>query len=640
MKSFFSFVFLLLPIVFIPVISSCSTQIDDRSFLSGLDSVDNSISSGDTGEAVKQLRSLEKKAHSSFARIGVYRRYMVLGETNSAERVMVRGLSKIPGNRELSAVYGHFLLRQNRVPEAVAVLRCLSGTPYGSLYSEALFRNMEITHGGNINYFSKDLSNSYYDAYAGTRDWNWYINVVLIYLAEGNYAAAESMEPQKADDPLHALFWAQIRYDNCDYAACLKWLERESSPAGKNRAATLRADSYLLSGDISAAENYRTDLLKQAASDPSIIIDPSVYINSALWAKNHKNIIREYELVSSVIEHYPYYIPGIILYGDYAYESSKPKYTTDLDQAVRSTKLRTLDMIQSDAIPKISAADALLHMNALMEKQKKETNHINPELVVACQSLSDIVSPPVNNGFRIAAVWKLLEDNETGVNLYPPVIMQYAVHELLRLEHQDDARALFIRYLNARYNLSSSKETGDAAEKETTDIFGGSKRNPAHAQVPVDVVAMVFGDSVAGDLSSMELWECEVSAYFALADSNFVAAQRIYEYVLFQTGKDNSASSQDVQNYQWISEYASIPSIINLAMIYSSTGRYREALKLYTAAAGMERDSYLKSRILYRSAVIQNNTGNTTDARLALEYSLSLDPVYADAHLLLKNLAQ
>ena len=132
----------------------------------------------------------------------------------------------------------------------------------------------------------------------------------------------------------------------------------------------------------------------------------------------------------------------------------------------------------------------------------------------------------------------------------------------------------------------------------------------------------------------MEIWEGECAAYFALLDGNVSAARRLYEYVLFETGglHRNSARAQITS----ISPLSSPVSAINLAMMYSSTGNKKDALALYGLAAGRTRESNAKADILYRTAVIQHDTGDKNGALLSLEYCLALNPTHADARLLRK----
>ena len=59
---------------------------DGTSLLTTLDKVDTSIRTGQTYDALKLLKKAQKSAYSSYARIGIYRRYMTLGEKKLAEK--------------------------------------------------------------------------------------------------------------------------------------------------------------------------------------------------------------------------------------------------------------------------------------------------------------------------------------------------------------------------------------------------------------------------------------------------------------------------------------------------------------------------------------------------------------------------
>ena len=52
--------------------ASCSKS-DDATFMSAMESVDIFIKNGDAAEAMRLLKKSEKKAYSSFARLGIFR---------------------------------------------------------------------------------------------------------------------------------------------------------------------------------------------------------------------------------------------------------------------------------------------------------------------------------------------------------------------------------------------------------------------------------------------------------------------------------------------------------------------------------------------------------------------------------------
>ena len=242
--------------------------------------------------------------------------------------------------------------------------------------------------------------------------------------------------------------------------------------------------------------------------------------------------------------------------------------------------------------------------------------------------------PELTQKARLAYVWKILEQNERGRSLYPPKLVQLAVHELLANGETEDARNLFTKYLDARYALETAAPAADEAQP-VTDVFGG-ERAVAKNVIPPEVLRGTFGDRAAKGVNGMDIWEGECAAYFTLLDGNVVAARRLYEYVLFETGGLHRKS--DRAPVVSISPLASPVSASNLAMMYSSTGDKKNALALYGLAAGRTRDAHAKADILYRTAVIQRDTGDINGALLSLEYCLALNPTHADARLLRRML--
>src|SRR5574344_98791 len=591
------FAVLLVSLLFAVSFSSCSHSGEDRSFITALDSIDASISTGQTDDALVQLKKIEKKAYSSYARLGIYRRYMTLGETARAEKVLLRGLKQIPENRELSAVYGQFLLRQNRLEEAKNVSSCLAGSPYGSIYSEsvlALARLNAKNTASSDYYLNDEFQSMYYDAYTGTRDNRWLRNDALLLLKKGDYASAANLQNSiqtagRLPDARDSLFWAIVQFDGGNYAQSLSDLDEvsdmEFEPDGSVIAESeaLRADCYKMLGDSDAAESYRAALFTRAASDSSISVPPSLYVNSAKWAEQHNQTKYQYSMLSSVCAKYPEYMPGLIAYSSFAYQSSKPVPQTALERDVRKSKLRTLAMEQYDELPRVPVSDALYRLNTVLDGQKKQSGVMNPLLLCAYKSLLYKTTPKLTQAARIADVWKTLESNQTGTNLYPPLLVNFAVHELLAAGRTEDARGLFESYLDAKYLLNGEPDDGNKSsdsssqKKIETDIFGGEKKTAS--VTPPEVVRAAFGDRAASGVNEMESWECEDAAYFAVLDNNIAAAKRLYEYVLFETGNVHSRM-QNGDTISEVSPLASPSSIANLAMIYSSTEEREKALSL------------------------------------------------------------
>ena len=81
-----------------------------------------------------------------------------------------------------------------------------------------------------------------------------------------------------------------------------------------------------------------------------------------------------------------------------------------------------------------------------------------------------------------------------------------------------------------------------------------------------------------------------------------------------------------------------VSSAVNLASVYAGTGELNRALSLYGLAGGRTKNKKLKSKILYRTALVQSDMQNKDGAILSLEYAVSLNPMNAEARLLEKKL--
>ena len=611
---------------------------DDASFMGTMESIDIFIKNGDTGEAMRLLKKSEKKAFSSFARIGIYRRYMTLGEEKRAEKVLARGLRKLKDNAELSAVYGQFLLRRNRLSEAVSVTKNLEGTKYGSIRSEAVLK--QLLQSGSLSdisspLFSQGFSSIYYDMYVGTDDTRWLRNCAILYLLRGDYAMASSLQ-REIEDSQDALFWAFVQYDSGNYDIATQNLSFVHSPLLRGSAALLASDAYMMLSDEENAERARAAFIAESRR-AGAKVQPSMYVNSSLYAFRHENYRVSYEYLLNALLSEPDYIPALISYGKLSWQDSQPVQMSELEKALRKTSLRTSKMREYDERPKFTIEDALFRMEEALERESRAGLRHDDDLIVERLSLYLKKNSELNLMQKTAAIWQELERNQLGTNLYPPHLVQFAVQKFLSLGLIDEGRELFMNYVDAKFDLNYRKQQAEAGKTESvrTDIFGGEKVEKVNA-IPESVARLAFGDRAADKTDRMEIWEIEFAAYFSLLDKNVSAARRLYEYVLFETGGVKRANAGG--NITSISPLAASSSAANLAMIYSSTGEKQKSLALYSLAAGKSKSAQVKSKLLYRLAKIQVDNGDLRSAKTSLQYSLSLDQSNADARLLKRQL--
>ena len=194
-----------------------------------------------------------------------------------------------------------------------------------------------------------------------------------------------------------------------------------------------------------------------------------------------------------------------------------------------------------------------------------------------------------------------------------------------------------MNYIDAKFDLNyrQKQAEGGTSEKVKLDVFGGEKSEKVPV-IPESVARLAFGDRAADKSERMEVWEVEFAAYFSLLEKNISAAKRLYEYVLFETGGVKRANASG--SVSSVSPLAASSSAANLAMIYSSTGERKKAMDLYSLAAGKTRSPQIKSKLLYRLAKIQADSGDFDGAKTSLAYSISLDRSNADARLLKREI--
>lgn len=622
------------------LLASCAANDDSKNFMSAMTSVDIFIKNGDVNEALKLLKKSEKQAFSSYARLGVYKRYLQLGEDKRAQKTIEKAYKKLPDNPEIQAVYGNYLTRNGKIGDALKVTDKLDGTKYGSIRAEAMLKNFLEKNSANLKeetspLFEKEISSSYFDIYSETGDSRWLRNCALIYLMAGDYKMASSLQPENLENSDDALFWGFVQYDSGNYDIAVRNLENVKSDLNSAKAASLASDSYAMLDDFDSAEDARRNYMERAKKFVKIL--PSLSVNSALYAYNHEDYSRANELLMDAVFDFPDYVPGLLTYGKFAWEDSLPEETSDLEKSLRKTNLRTMKMQRYDDRPKFNLDDAISRMQEELEKETKlgEPKDKFDDLIVEQLNLEMKKNNEIPLAQKTAMIWNALEENSLGTNLYPPHLVQFCAQKLLSYGLTEDARNLFTNFVIEKFNLDAEQQKKNGSgEQVKTDIFGGEKVVKTGV-VSNEIARLAFGDKAAQVADKMEIWEVEFAAYFALLDGNISAAKRLYEYVNFETGGAKTANASG--EYISVSPLCASSSSANLAMIYSSQGEKSKALNLYTLAAGKTNSKKTKSKLLYRIASIQIGMGKKDDARNSAAYAVNLDPSNANARLLLNQ---
>ena len=583
--------------------TTCSSYATSSSFITRLDEIDSCILLSNTEDALLLLKELSKKAYSASQRLSVYKRYMTLGETKLAEKTLLKALKKLPSNEDILAVYVHFLLKNDGAEKALELSKKLIDTPYASLYAECELKCAQSRAEEESYFFDLSLVPVYIAAWKGSGDGKWLINAATLCMKNESYEKALNMAPQNVNNSTEGLFWGTVFFDSEKYRRALDFLKEGESFTEKSVANNsvlqeinvLASDLYYILGDEEHSEEERQNFLKSMDGVQTENIEkllPLVYINSARFSHLTADVVNEYKMLDSLVKKYPFYVPGLASYGQFAVESASRPPEDKLLAELRASGLKTLSMEKNDELPLLQVKDALEKINYALQSQD------SPVLEALNQQLNDILCRGEEKKVRIARVWKFLEKNQTGPELYPPEVMNFAVCQLIALGKSDDALKIFDSYLKARYGGESKDFMAEEHYKEYL------------------------------------LWENEVLAWERCRNAVTIpfVSREIYNYILENYEYKNSLLNTSIENT------AVINSMVNLAVIQSSTGHDDDALELLNKASSRTLDSLLKASILYRMAVIMKGTSDPYSARRTLQYALQLDPTLTKARILLKSL--
>lgn len=624
-----------------------SSHYEGASVATELALIDSYIQTGDTQGAVSSLKRLESRSLTANERIGVFKRYQLLGDDVKAEKCLKKALRKSSSNSQLIALYGNFLLRRARVDEALKMTKSLCNTEYASIYAEAFLRDALDSSLTADEYFSKrnaflsffkrtpkdkdETVNKksffldhrfipiYKYAFSGSKIQSWLINAAAILMADGNYEEASALYPGEAASYRDALFWGTVLYDDGKYADSLAALLKANSfdqskeiVAAIELKALLSDDFYILGDDTSAQKMRQTvlDLSSpymqafMADKTPSLSrILPLFYMNTALYSRKNGDAIEQYDKLYQLVSYYPDYAPGLAAYAEYAIQSLQRPAEQGIDLQLRAAGLRTMKMEERDAVPVVSIADVVKRIDAALVNAAgpdKSSLLVLKEVLFSQEHVTD------EKKDKASRVWALLEQNEISAGLYPAEIVRYATSTLLENGSTVDAETLFSGYIQAAY-----AESGSAAES-------------------VEELPHYF--EAAEHPERLKLWECEFAAYFYLQKEDYSRATKMYKHILDTYSKRVPVFNTEGQNESVTASY------LNLANLYDGYNRHAQALDYLNKANSRISDTELKAEVLYRIGWESACLGNAKDALTSLQYALKLNPAHNRARLLLKQL--
>ena len=547
--------------------------------------------------AIKELKKVEKRAYDSWSYIGIYKRFILIGEQNLAEKIIKKALKKNKQNQELLAVYTNFLLRQNRLEDAGKYAEKLRNGNYASLYSELVLRESQkqvIDQGAYAFYQNEDFYQIYLDAYKGSKNPIWLRNCAVYNLTQGLYNQASLLNPPAYADVDDAYFWGLCLYDAGKYNFAIEALEKAHNfysdydnkkqfKCNEIQIVALESDAYMAVSDFEQADLVRSCVVNNIDTVFADIKDdtllPLIMVNSAIYAKNQMSEDYFADLLFYIVNRWPDYVPALILYSDFAYTSNLEKKEDDEVAALRRAGIKSLEMEKYDSRRKIPLSDALYRIDQSLKRKS------DPYLSITKLDLKYKTDPKLSEKDKYRDLWVLLEDNYIEGEIYHTLLVQYALNFLLTTKEYDDAWNLF-------YKFTTSHGTYDV------------KRD--------------FWEQFIEQMKYYDLPIVEMAAWFASDLKKTNEAIRIYEYCVYE--------SAGLLEDGLISPLVSSASCMNLANIYFSIGKKERALDLYGKIAGREVNNAKRSEIFYRIACIYSALGDIKNALRSSEYASSLYP--------------
>ena len=595
LKSFISISIFLEMILF--CFSACSMRAEQNSLTSQLEIIDALISQNQMQSAIKELKKVGKRAYDSWSYIGIYKRFILIGEQNLAEKIIKKALKKNKQNQELLAVYTNFLLRQNRLEDAGKYAEKLRNGNYASLYSELVLRESQkqvTDQGAYAFYQNEDFYQIYLDAYKGSKNPIWLRNCAVYNLTQGLYNQASLLNPPAYADVDDAYFWGLCLYDAGKYNFAIEALEKahkyysdydnkKQFKCNEIQIVALESDAYMAVSDFEQADLVRSCVVNNIDTVFADIKDdtllPVIMVNSAIYAKNQMSEDYFADLLFYIVNRWPDYVPALILYSDFAYTSNLEKKEDDEVAALRRAGIKSLEMEKYDSRRKIPLSDALYRIDQSLKRKA------DPYLSITKLDLKYKTDPKLSEKDKYRDLWVLLEDNYIEGEIYHTLLVQYALNFLLTTKEYDDAWNLF-------YKFTTSHGTYDV------------KRD--------------FWEQFIEQMKYYDLPIVEMAAWFASDLKKTNEAIRIYEYCVYE--------SAGLLEDGLISPLVSSASCMNLANIYFSIGKKDRALDLYGKIAGREVNNAKRSEIFYRIACIYSALGDIKNALRSSEYASSLYP--------------
>jgi len=551
--------FVLLNVFCFLFLTGCKNQSANFSFATSMDNVDSLIALGQMKEANNLLKDASNVATEPNEWFSIYKRYLLTGNSKDAEKLMKRAYKKCPDNAEITAVYAHHLIKEEKYDEAYKIAERLADTPYGSILSELRFKKAKAEN----NYLKKEFVQNFRDAAYATGNDKYLRNAAVIEAYNGFIQEALALHPDGETFNEDKLFWALISYDAGNFTQTYIDLAAMEPSA---EVMILKADAALYLDEQKSAFEFWKESLKY---DPGI--SPVPYYNLAHYAHLNDMPAERGEFLILLNKYFPNYVPGLAAYGNYAYDITHQEEEDAITAAVRRAGFRSLSMEERDTAPVVPVEDALARMEALIAETGDSAITVERAKLLWKNSNK-------NNDEKLVDVWLLLEKYPENENL-----KYYAVWLLCKLKRYDEAQSLFSKFLANKYGNEDTQSIVDSL-----------------SALECEYAAFLSAINVPNKLTPD--YKLAVKLYDHLIDHNVKSVPVLMNYALIKYSESHMHEAFDLYNkaLRLTSDKNTKAEIqYRMGCVYASQKEIKDALMCLSYSLQLNPE-HAKARLLYK----------------------------------------
>ena len=425
-------------------------------------------------------------------------------------------------------------------------------------------------------FLQENFQLEYLYAYNATDSVKFLQNASIYECFNGNYEKAFSYHPIKMTKYSNPEFWAYVSYDSGNYLQAIN--DAKLMPNKKAvESSIIIADSYLKMRETKLAKQMWDSII---SINPKA--DASILMNCAFSCLESGKIDDAFEYVKTLVSAFPDYIDGLVLYGKFLLHYSSLGEESELTKALRKKGLKSIDMEIQDLKPRIPVSDCLFRME---ESLKRRTNLDTEKATLQIEylKLKWLSDKTTSSEQMVLDIWEMIEKNSIMAGTNNNIITDFIVTFFIKQNQFEQANQILTSVLKEKYG---------------SDDY--------------------FNDSLL--VNQMTFAELQNASALCAEKGFYTCAEKLLKKSLHYK---NSVTT-DVY--------------LNLGNFDESQGKSTSALDFYSTAANSTTDNFLKADLYYRIANISASKNDFKNARLYLDYSISLNPGHVKANLLKKQI--